>query len=83
MNCKIILFSSIMTAMAGAVISAAVLQMGNKDFNQPKYQSHAYKDLQEHYIYIGAALGFSLGAGQECVRQLKAKRDRELGEQDQ
>lgn len=77
------MFSSIMTAMAGAVIGLAALQMGNKDFNQPKYQSHTYKDLQGHYVYIGAALGLALGAGQECVRQLKSQRDSELEEQDQ
>lgn len=83
MNCKIVLFSAIMTAMAGAVISVAAYQMGNKDFNQPKYQSQAYRDLQKSYIPLGAALGFTLGAGQECVRQLKAKRDKEELAQDQ
>lgn len=84
MNCRIVLFSAIMTAMAGAVISVAACQMGNKDFNQPKYQSQAYRDLQKSYLPIGAALGFTLGAGQECIRQLKAQRDQEdLAEQDQ
>jgi hypothetical protein len=75
MNYRKILFSAIITAMVGAVISLAALQIGNKDFNQPKYQSQAYKELREHYIHIGTILGFILGAGQECVRQLKSKRE--------
>ncbi|MBR8833791.1 MAG: hypothetical protein DSM106950_07050 [Stigonema ocellatum SAG 48.90 = DSM 106950] len=75
MNYRIIVFSAIMTAMAGAVISLSALQMGNKDFNQPKYQSQSYKDLREHYTHIGTFLGFTLGAGLECVRQLKSKRE--------
>lgn len=78
MNIKLIIFSGIMTALIGAVIGLAAAKIGSRDFNQLKYESQFYQDLHEkYYALIGAGLGFAVGAGQECVRELKAQRDDE------
>ena len=83
MNRKLILFSGIVTAMAGAIIGLGVAEMGRGDVRQLRYESRVYEDVQKYYIIVGAALGFAVGAGQECIRELKAERDREFGEEDQ
>ncbi len=82
MNRKLILFSGIVTALAGAAIGLAAAEMGKGDLRQLRYESQVYADVQKYYIIVGATLGFAVGAGQECVRELKAERDRELEEEE-
>lgn len=82
MKIRLILFSGIMTAIVGAVIGLAATKIGQHNFNQLKYEGQYYQDLQKKYVLIGASLGFALGVGQECIRELKTERDTELGKQD-
>jgi hypothetical protein len=79
MNSKLILFSGIITALLGSVFGLAAAHLGQPDFDRLKYESQVYEDLHNrYYALIGAGLGFSVGVSQECVRQLKAQRDKEL-----
>lgn len=79
MNIRLIIFSGVITALLGSVLGLAMAKVGQKDFNQLRYQSQVYQDLyNEYYIFIGAGLGFTIGAGQECVRELKNKQDKEI-----
>jgi hypothetical protein len=79
MNIKLILFSGLITTLLGSVLGVAVAHIGQPDFNQLKYESQVYQDLhRKYYVLIGAGLGFTVGASQECVRQLKAQRDKEI-----
>ncbi len=82
MNIKLIIFSGIMTALVGAVIGLAATKIGQRNFNQLEYEGQYYKGLHEKYVLIGVGLGFAVGAGQECIRELKAERNREPEQQD-
>ncbi|ARV61516.1 hypothetical protein BZZ01_25365 [Nostocales cyanobacterium HT-58-2] len=75
MNIRLIIFSGIITAFIGAVIGLAAAQIGQRSFDQLKYESPYYKDLHKKYSLIGASLGFIIGVGQECVREMKAQRE--------
>lgn len=82
MNSRLIIFSGIMTALVGAVIGLAATKIGSPNFNQLKYEGQYYQDLYKNYALIGAGLGFAIGVGQECIRELKAERAKDLGKQD-
>ncbi|WP_414582581.1 hypothetical protein [Scytonema sp. PCC 10023] len=82
MNIRLIIFSGIMTALIGAVIGLAATKMGQRNFNQLEYEGQYYQNLHKKYALIGACLGFTLGVGQECIRELKAERNRDIGQQD-
>jgi hypothetical protein len=78
-NIRMVLFSGIITALVGSIIGLAAAQMGQRDFNQLRYESTAYRSLHQRYALIGAGIGFAVGIGQECLRELKVQRDREEG----
>ncbi|MGH2415198.1 MAG: hypothetical protein ACRDEA_16200 [Microcystaceae cyanobacterium] len=82
MNIRLIIFSGIITALIGSMIGFAATKIGDPRFDRDKYGTEFYKNLEHKYALIGAGLGFVVGAGQECVRELKAQRDREIEEQD-
>jgi hypothetical protein len=75
MNIKLIIFSGVMTALVGAVIGLAAAQIGQRGFNQLKFQGQYYQDLHNKYTLIGGSLGLVVGVAQECVRELKADRE--------
>ncbi|MBD2773204.1 hypothetical protein ICL16_14285 [Iningainema sp. BLCCT55] len=75
MNIKLIIFSGIMTALVGAMLGLAAAQIGQRGFNQPKFEGQYYQDLHNRYTLIGAGLGFIVGVGQECVREMKTDRE--------
>jgi hypothetical protein len=79
MNVKLILFSGIITALLGSIFGLTVAHIGQKDFHKPKYESQFYSNLYyKYYGLIGTGLDFAIGVGQECVRELKTQRDKEL-----
>lgn len=75
MNFRLVLFSGIVTALIGAMIGLAATQLGQRNFNQMRFRSEAYKALYGRYALIGAGVGFAVGVGQECVRELKAQQE--------
>jgi hypothetical protein len=75
MNIKLILFSGVFTALIGTVIGLGVAKIGQRDFSQLKFESQSYQNLYRSYALIGAGVGFAVGIGQECVRELKAQQD--------
>jgi hypothetical protein len=78
MNIKLILFSGIITAFLGSILGLASVHLGQRDFNRPQYESQFYANLYKYYGIIGAGVGFAVGVGQECVRELKVQRDKEF-----
>jgi flagellar motor component MotA len=72
MNTKLIVFSSIVTALVGTGIGFVLANM----FPSP-YTGKLYQDLDQKYELIGAATGLLLGGSQEALRQLKKQRDEE------
>jgi hypothetical protein len=82
MNFKLIVFSGIVTALIGSVVGLAATKLGQDDFHNLKYESPFYQNLQDKYVLVGAGLGFAIGIGQECVRELKNQRDKEVSNQD-
>jgi hypothetical protein len=77
MNFRTIIFSGIVTAAIGATIGLAAARIGQRDFNQLRFEGKYYEGIQNRYALVGASVGLAVGLGQECVRQLKAERDRE------
>jgi hypothetical protein len=61
MNIRLIIFSGVMTALVGAVIGLAAAQIGQRGFNQLKFQGQYYQDLHNKYTLIGGSLGLAVG----------------------
>jgi len=72
MNFKLIAFSSLITALIGAVLGYAV---GN--VFQPKFNSKISQNLNRQYAVVGGIAGLVTGGCQEAIRQLKQQRDEE------
>jgi hypothetical protein len=66
MNCKLILFSSLVTALIGAILGLGIAEMSEN----PHISRH-YQDLHLKFALVGAVVGAAVGAGQESVRELK------------
>ena len=77
MNMRLVLFSGIVSSLAGMVIGVAATKIGQRDFNSMQYPSESYVIMYSRFIWYGAAIGASVGMAQECVRQLKQERDQE------
>ncbi|GAB1542391.1 hypothetical protein NUACC21_50650 [Scytonema sp. NUACC21] len=77
MNIRLIILSGFMTALIGTVIGLAAAQIGQRNFNQLKFQGQYYQDLNNRYALIGGTVGLVVGIAQECVRELKSQRDEE------
>ncbi|NJL02385.1 MAG: hypothetical protein HC838_15565 [Spirulinaceae cyanobacterium RM2_2_10] len=75
MNRKLIGFCSVMTAVVGAAVGVATAELAANNYASPIYQN-----MHRKYAIGGAVVGLLVGASQEGVRQLKAKRDREEAE---
>lgn len=75
MNLKMIMFSGVLTALAGSVIGLAGAQIGQNDFNQLRFESEYYQNLHNKYVLLGAGIGFAVGVAQECVRELQMQQD--------
>ncbi len=75
MNIKMIMFSGILTALAGSVIGLAGARIGQNDFNQLRFESQYYQNLHNKYILIGTGIGFAVGVAQECVRELQMQQE--------
>ncbi|MFB2933788.1 hypothetical protein ACE1B6_00765 [Aerosakkonemataceae cyanobacterium BLCC-F154] len=72
MNFKLIVFSSLLTAIIGATIGFAVGELF-----KPKFSSQIYQDIHRQYSVIGGVGGLVVGGCQEVIRQLKKQRDEE------
>ncbi len=62
-----------MTALVGAVLAIAATEI-----DKSNYESKFSKELQGYYFIIGTGAGFTFGAGQEYMKELKKQRNREL-----
>ncbi len=75
MNIRLVVFSGVITAFIGAVIGLAAAQIGQRNFNQLKFEGQYYQDLHNRYALIGASVGFVVGVAQECVREMKSQQE--------
>jgi hypothetical protein len=80
MNIRLLIFSGIITGIIGGVIAMALSHLGQPDFNQLKYQSQVYRDLQRRAFWFGFVVGGAVGMGQECVRQIHLKKKEDANE---
>lgn len=72
MNLKLIIFSSLITAIIGATIGFAVGELF-----KPKFSSQIYQDVDRKYALVGGLSGLLIGGCQEVIRQMKKQRDEE------
>lgn len=83
MNYKRVIFCTLITSGIGAFFGFASAELTRDSVGNYRYQSPAYQRLyQQHLMIMGAGLGALVGLGQECIRELKDKRDRELEAED-
>jgi len=74
MNFKLIVFSSLITALIGAMIGFAA-----GGLFRPKFSSQIYRNIHRNYTVVGGVTGLIIGGCQESIRQLKKQRDEEEG----
>ena len=72
MNIRLILFSSLITALVGSGTGLVVASL----FPTP-YSSQNYQNLDRKYAIVGAVAGLLIGSCQEMIREAKAERDAE------
>ena len=65
MNIRLILFTGIMTALAGMMIGWAVAHISQRELRT------------KAIIVTGGVLGFTIGSFQEAIREQKSARDRQ------
>jgi len=73
MKMRLIVFSGLVTGLAGMMIGLAATKIGQPDFNTLKYPTQS--NIYQNFIWFGAALGVTTGIAQECLRELKQERD--------
>ncbi|MGJ3252261.1 MAG: hypothetical protein ACFE0J_14200, partial [Elainellaceae cyanobacterium] len=56
-----------------------VLGIGAAEIAEPQYESPIYQNVEQKYAIAGAIIGFTVGIGQECVRQIKHQQQEEEG----
>ncbi|MGJ3245037.1 MAG: hypothetical protein ACFE0I_03060 [Elainellaceae cyanobacterium] len=72
MNVRLVIFSGIVTAIVGTVLGIGVAEIA-----EPQYESPIYQNVEQKYAIAGAVIGFAVGIGQECVRQIKHQQQEE------
>ncbi|MFB2877570.1 hypothetical protein [Floridanema aerugineum] len=72
MNFKLIVFSSLITALIGATIGFTA-----GGLFRPRFSSRIYRDMHRNYTVVGGVSGLVIGGCQESIRQLKKQRDEE------
>ncbi len=77
MNKKRIIFSALITGVIGFAIGLGSAKYGQPSEDKLKYDTATYRQIFRTYGYLGAGIGFLVGAGQEYLRQAKIERDRE------
>lgn len=78
MNVRLVIFSALITAGIGWFLGIAAAEMSKSANLTHRHTSATYQDLYSNkYPLIGVGLGLLIGAGQECVREMKHQRDQE------
>lgn len=67
-NMPTIVFASLITAILGAGLGVAAAEIARTDY---------YTHTHMKYAIVGAIAGLTVGAAQECVRELKVQADLE------
>lgn len=80
MNIKLIIFSGFVTASIGIVLGLATAEMSRGEVKPIRLASSQLRQDSpyKHYGLIGASIGFIVGISQECVRELKYTKEREI-----
>ena len=80
MNIKLIIFSGFVTASIGVVLGLATAEMSRGEVKPIRLASSQLQQDSpyKHYGLIGASIGFIVGISQECVRELKYAKEREM-----
>ena len=80
MNIKLIVFSGFVTASIGIVLGLATAEMSRREVKSIRLASRQLQpdSPYKHYSLIGASIGFIVGISQECVRELKYAKEREM-----
>ena len=63
MNIRMLIFSGIMTALAGAVLGLVVAHIAERESRRPVA------------IVVGSSLGFAIGLGYEAMQQSRERAD--------
>lgn len=82
MNIKLIVFSGCVTASIGIILGLATAEMSRGELKPIKLTSSQLEQNSpyKNYGLIGASIGFIVGVSQECVRELKYTKEREMND---
>ncbi len=75
MKINLILISGFISGAIGLVLGIAVSEIGVGNWNEFKHNNQFYRSLEEYSLVLGAGFGFAIGAGQECLKELKENKE--------
>ncbi|WP_072061519.1 hypothetical protein [Synechococcus sp. GFB01] len=74
MNWRLVVFSSVVTAVLGGLTGITFSYLGQPDVGRFRYESGLYERLYRSYPMIGAGLGAAIGGGFAVISQSSRRR---------
>ena len=78
MNWRLVVFSSVVTAVLGGLTGITFSYLGQPDVGRFRYEGGLYHGLYRSYPLIGAGLGAAIGGGFAVISQSARRRSASL-----